>query len=349
MAIVRLSALGDVINTLPSLTALRRALPQAHLTWVAEPAAAGVLRGHPMLDGLVEIDRKGWSAALRKARGIRTAVREAREAFRALREERFDAAIDFQGNLRSGVVTFFTRAPVRIGLARKDGKELNHVFTNRHVAMPDGPLHRVERGLRLLDGIGIDTADAQPVLPASDAGRGRIDALLAECHLAGEQVAVIHAGTSAFGRYKQWPNDRWAAVASRLRDELGLCIVLTRGPSQAEADDAEAIARRAAADAVVAPLLSLAELAELFRRCRVFLSPDTGPMHLASAAGAPVVALFGPKDSGVYRPYFSPTAVVEKDVDCRPCKKRHCDDPRCMLAIEPDDVLAAVRRLMGDA
>lgn len=348
VALIRLSALGDVINTLPALTALRRALPKAHLAWVVEVASAGVLRGHPLLDEVVVLDRKGWAASVRRFRGIGAAAGEMGGFFRRLREARFDAAIDFQGNLRSGVVTFLTRAPLRVGLARGDGKELNHLFTTRHVALPGGPVHRVERGLRLLEGIGIDTADAAPVVPASDADRARVDAFLADCHMGRGQFAVIHAGVSAFGRYKQWPNDRWAAVASRLRDALGLCVVLTRGPGPGEAEGAEAIARRAAADAVVAPLLSLTELAELCRRCRLFLSVDTGPMHLASAAGAPVVALFGPKDPAIYGPYFGRSAVVEKELDCRPCTRRSCDDARCMLAIEPDDVMAAVRRLMRD-
>jgi len=349
IALVRLSALGDVINTLPALTALRRALPEAHLTWVVEAASAGVLRGHPMLDGVLVLDRKGWGRSVRQIRGIRSAAGEVRGFFGQLRAARFDAAIDFQGNLRSGVVTFLSRAPLRVGLARRDGKELNYLFTNRHVAMPDGPLHRVERGLRLIEGLGIDTADAAPVVPSADGDRERVDALLAECHLGAGQFAVVHAGTSEFGRYKQWPTDRWAAVASRLRDELGLCVVLTRGPGESEAAGAQAIAMQAAADAVVAPVLSLAELAELYRRCRLFLSVDTGPMHLAAAVGAPVVALFGPKDPRVYGPYFGRSVVVEKEMDCRPCAKRSCDDPRCMLAIEPDDVMEAVRELLRDA
>ncbi|MFW6108603.1 MAG: glycosyltransferase family 9 protein [bacterium] len=349
IALVRLSALGDVINTLPALTALRWARPEAHLTWIVEPASAGVLRDHPLLDDVVVADRKRWSKALRQARSLRAVAGEMGEFSRRLRDAGFAAAIDFQGNLRSGVVTYLTRAPLRVGLGRRDGKEMTHLFTNRHVPLPPEPLHRVERSLHVLECLGIDTADAEPVLPVRDADRERVDALLAECGLACGAFATIHAGVSAFGRYKQWPNDRWAAVVSRLRDELGLCVVLTRGPADAEAEGAEAIARRAAADALVAPLLSLGELAELCRRCRVFLSVDTGPMHLASAAGAPVIALFGPKDPRLYGPYFGSSAIVEKDLECRPCRKRSCDDPRCMLAIQPGDVMDAVRRLMRDA
>jgi ADP-heptose:LPS heptosyltransferase len=107
-----------------------------------------------------------------------------------------------------------------------------------------------------------------------------------------------------------------------------------------------AIAAAARPQPLVAPLLSLRELGELFRRCRVVLSVDTGPMHLASAVGAPVVALFGPKDPRVYGPCFGPRALIEKPLDCRPCRKRSCDDPKCMHAIVPDDVIAGAERVL---
>jgi ADP-heptose:LPS heptosyltransferase len=186
------------------------------------------------------------------------------------------------------------------------------------------------------------------VVPAADADRQRVDEFLAAEGLASGGFAVIHAGTSAFGRYKQWPTERWAEVAGQLERELGLRAVLTRGPGQAEAAGAEAIAAAARPPALMAPLLSLRELGELFRRCRVFLSVDTGPMHLASAVGAPVVALFGPKDPRIYGPYFGRSAVVEKPLECKPCHKRSCADPRCMRSIAVDDVMAAARALIGE-
>jgi lipopolysaccharide heptosyltransferase I len=341
---VRLSALGDVINTLPALTALRRARPEAHIVWVVEAASAGLLREHPLLDGLIVAERTRWAQSLRRLRGIAGSASQVRELLHALRAEAFDVAIDFQGNLRSGLITFMTRARLRIGLPRKDTKELSFLLTNHRVKLPDGPLHRVERGLCLLRACGIDTAEAAPIVPVTQEDRQEVDEFLAASGLAGSPFAVIHAGTSAFGRYKQWPNDRWAEVARRLAGELGLRVVLTRGPEPAEAEGAAAIAAGTAA--LVAPLLSLRELGELFRRVRLFLSVDTGPMHLASAVGAPVVALFGPKDPRVYGPYFGPRAIVEKPAECRPCRKRSCDDPRCMLAITPDDVLASARLLL---
>ncbi len=393
IAIFRLSALGDVVNTLPALSALRRAMPNAHLTWVVEAASAGVLEGHPLLDEVLVSRRKAWQTSFQRLRGSWTAGREFWAFCAMLGRQHFDAVIDFQGNLRSAVGTWLTRAPLRIGPGRGAGRERSHWFYNVRLPLPEGPMHRVERGLALLRALGIETADAKPVIPVSDADKARVDAFLASVGLASTarapqphchseaseepfrgvnsasavrveagasspegcfaslsmtgrgQFAAIHAGTSPFGQYKQWPPERWAEVARRLAAEAGLSVVFTRGPSQSEGESAEAMAR--AAGALVAPAFSLRELGELCRRCRVFLSVDTGPMHLASAVGAPVVALFGPKDPRVYGPYFGPRAIVEKPMECRPCRKRSCDDPRCMLAITPDDVLGAAKSLLG--
>lgn len=343
IAIVRLSALGDVVNTLPALTALRRALPAAHVAWICEAASAGVLADHPLLDELIVVDRKGWERALCRLYGLLTVPLGFVAFAHRLRRARFDAAIDFQGNLRSGVVAFLTRAPLRIGLAAGGGKEGSHRFVHHRVALPERPMHRVERALWLLRAVGIETADAEPVVPVTDADRQRVDQFLAACGLAAGPFAVIHPGTSRFGRYKQWPGERWAAVARRLACELGLRVALTHGPGRDETEEAEAIAQ--AAGAVVAPRLSLRELGEVLRRARLVLSVDTGPMHLASAVGAPVVALFGPKDPALHGPHFGPRAIVAKELDCRPCRRRWCDDPQCMAAITPDDVLAAARQL----
>ncbi len=349
MAIFRLSALGDVVNTLPALAALRRALPDAHITWVVEAASAGVLEGHPMLDGVLVSRRKAWQTSFQRLRGSWTAAREFWGFCALLGRQRLDAVIDFQGNLRSAVGTWLTRAPLRIGPGRGSGRERSHWFYNVRLPLPEGPMHRVERGLALLRALGIETADAKPIVPVGDADRAKVDAFLAERSLGAGQFAAIHAGTSPFGQYKQWPPERWVEVAKRLAAESGLRAVFTRGPSQSEGESAEAMARAAGPGALVAPVFSLRELGELCRRCRVFLSVDTGPMHLASAVGAPVVALFGPKDPRVYGPYFGPRAIVEKPLDCRPCRKRSCDDPRCMLAITPDDVLRAVRDLLASS
>jgi heptosyltransferase I len=416
LAIIRLSALGDVVNTLPALTALRRALPSAHIAWVCESASAPLLEGHPLLDEVIAVPRKRWGADMKRLVGLLTVPPQVWRFARTLQRARFDTAIDFQGNFRSGLVAFHTKAPVRIGFGRAHAsggrrsggavsKEWSHLFTTHHVPLPHQPLHRVELGLRLVAALGIPTADAAPVVPATDSDRERVAAFLEdwmgserveECKSGGVKdeaehgqglrassqllpsptpslphsptltlfdsstpplsppFAVVHAGTSAFGRYKQWTLSNWVRVSVQLFRQFNLRTVFSHGPDRAETRAAEALAAEAntggrrSSGAVAAPTLSLHELAELFRRCRLFLSVDTGPMHLASAVGAPVVALFGPKSPALYGPYFGPRAIVEKDLDCRPCLKRSCSDPRCMYTITPEEVLAAAEQLLRE-
>lgn len=346
MAVFRLSALGDVVNALPALSALRRALPEAHIAWVVEAASAGVLEGHPLLDEVLVSHRKAWQSAFQRLRGAWGAAREFWRFCALLAAKRFDAVIDLQGNLRSAVGVWLTRAPLRIGPGPGGGRERSHWFYNVRVPLPAGPLHRVERGLALLNALGIETAGAKPVIPASGQDKARVEAFLSASGLEAGRFALIHAGTSPFGQYKQWPPERWAEVARRLMAAQGLRAVFTRGPSASEGVAAGSMAPAAGPQALAAPAFALRELGELCRRCRVFLSVDTGPMHLASAVGAPVVALFGPKDPRVYAPFFGPRAIVEKPLACRPCRKRTCRDPRCMLAITPDDVLEALAELL---
>jgi lipopolysaccharide heptosyltransferase I len=346
LAIVRLSALGDVVNTLPALTALRRALPEAHIAWVVESASANLLEGHPLLDEVIVVRRKAWQAALRRGYGLATVPPKLWRLARALQRPHFQAAIDFQGNLRSAVVTYHTRAPLRIGLEPAAAKEQSHLLTTHHVPLPDQPLHRVERGLRLVAALGIDTTDAEPVVHVTPPDRERVDAFLADAGLNDAPFAAIHAGTSGFGSYKRWTAEGWTAVARQLLEQHGLRTIFSHGPGAEETAEAERLAKET--DGVAAPRLHLRQSAEVFRRCRLFLSVDTGPMHLASAVGAPVVALFGPKDPALYGPYFGPRAIVEKDLPCRPCAKRRCDDPRCMYQIAPDEVLAAAQRLLNE-
>jgi len=344
IGLVRLSALGDVVNTLPALTALRRARPDAHIAWIVETAAAGLLEGHPFLDDVIVVNRKEWEASLFRPRRLPGVLGEVRRLAARLRGAELDAVIDFQGNLRSATVAWMTRAPVRVGLGRGHAKELSHLLANVVVELPPRPLHRVERALGMLRALGLKVAESRPLVPSSEAERERVGAFLEEAGIGSGPFAIIHPGTSRFGSYKQWPLERWAEVARRLAREADLPVVVTRGPGEVEA--ARTVADGAGAS--VAPELSLKGLGELCRRCRLFLSVDTGPMHLASAVGAPVVALFGPKDPYLYGPYFGPSEIVEKPLECRPCRRRSCDDPECMLAITPSEVVEAARRLLAE-
>jgi len=178
-----------------------------------------------------------------------------------------------------------------------------------------------------------------------------VDAALRAAGLPERGYAVLHPGTSGFGAFKRWPAERFARLADRIVRETGVPVAITGAK---DGDDARLVAEvRSRAHVATAALATddLLALAEALRRARVFVSADTGPLHLAAAVGTPLVGLFGPKDASVYGPLatrpdgsLAPGVVVERDdVACRPCVLRWCPDPVCMTSIEVDEVFQRVR------
>lgn len=342
--IVRLSAIGDVVNTLPALTALRRHFPEARIGWVVEDKARGLLEGHPMLQAVHVFERRRWQGGIRRSGEVRPTTREATGLARELRQCRYDLAIDFQGNLKSGVFTRLSGARARIGFGRGHCREGNFLFTNVHVTPPEDAAHRVARHLSLLAPLGVKTTEIAPSLPSSKRDRDRIDALLGDLGTGERKVAVIHGGTSAFGTFKRWPGARYGEVAGRLEGRGDVRAVLTCGPGEEAL--VGAIKKSAGGVPAALPPLSLPELTALFARASLFIGGDTGPLHMACAAGIPTVALYGPKDPRVYGPYFGRSIVIRHDLHCSPCTKRSCDDPICMTSITAEEVLEAAESLL---
>jgi len=342
--IVRLSAIGDVVNTLPALTALRRHFPEARIGWVVEDKARGILDGHPMLQIVHVYERRRWQKGMFRSRSLGATTREAAGLARELRDGRYDLAIDFQGNLKSGVFTRLSGACARLGFGSGQCREGNFLFTNIHVTPPEDAVHRVARHLSLLAPLGVNTARSEPVLPSAREHQDRVDALLDEVGAGERIVAVIHGGTSAFGTFKRWPAARYGEVARRLEDRGDVRVVLTGGPGEEAL--VGAIRRSAGGGPAPLPPLSLPELTALFTRASLFIGGDTGPLHMACAAGVPTVALYGPKDPRLYGPYFGRHIVIRHDLPCSPCEKRSCDDPVCMTSITAQEVLEAAERLL---
>jgi heptosyltransferase I len=339
--LIRLSAVGDVINTLPALSLLRTAMPQAHLAFLVEDRARELLIGHPLLDAVYVFPRRQWRELLRSPdpRAWRRLRSEASGYARELREARFDVTLDFQGNLKGALHARLSGAHRRIGFARGHNREMSHWFATELVEPPADRPHRVDKFVSLLRPLGIDGADAERrfVLPPAPGARERIDAFLAESGLGRRPLVAMHPGTSARGSGKRWPVERFGALAARLASEAD--TIVTRGPGEERLAD-EVVAAAGRRDAVhKGPAgLSLLELAELLRIATAFVSADTGPMHLAAACGTGCVALFGPKDPAIYRPYGAGHRVLyEPDREGSPG----------MLRIGVEEVESAVRDVLG--
>ncbi len=348
--IVRLGALGDVIHVLPSLDALREALPGARIHWAVETSSASLLENHPFVDAVHVIRRKEWEAKLAFPARWAEIGREAAGAVASLREERFDLAVDFQGNLRSGVVTYASGAPSRIGFAKGSGKESSHLFYTERVAVPEKRLHKAVKDLLLLGPLGIARTEARAALPEAFGGSQAVREAMRRKK---RPLAVFHGGVSRFGSLKAYPSASLADAARLVAERGGGEVLLTFGP--AEKEEAERTAAEAGPGVTLAPETGfLPDLVEIFRAADAVCGVDTGPVQLAAAAGAPVVALYGPKDPEVYAPLGEKVRVLvasDPSLDCLPCNGRRC--PRagadglspCMKAIEPERVADAVLAL----
>jgi heptosyltransferase I len=309
IALVKLSSIGDVVHALPVATALRAALPQAHVTWIVERREAAVLRGNPALSEIVPIDTRRW----RRARGPLSLAETAGALVmlrRHLRTARFDVAVDLQGLVKSGVITRATRAPLRIGFATSQCREpLNTLFTNRRVSPPASARHVVERYLALVEPLGVGVGPVEFPLPADAAAETRIAEFLAGAGLKPrDRLVVLNPGAGRAD--KRWSSARFRTLARRLADEASACVLVTWGPN--ELGEARAIADGGPAGRVaLAPATNLDELLAVLRRADVVVAGDTGPLHLAAALGRTCVGLYGPTSAERNGPYGQTAGALQ--------------------------------------
>ncbi|MBI4569354.1 MAG: glycosyltransferase family 9 protein [Planctomycetes bacterium] len=354
--IIRLSSLGDVIDVLWSLRALREAFPRAHLAWLVEDRFAPILEGQPDLDEMIVLPRRAWRAAPFG----RVAMPARLWRFARPLRRRFDVSFDFQGNFKGGLLAFLVGAPVRVGFSRRRSKEGNAFFNTHRLCGPDAREHRVVKNLNLLRAAGVPVGDPRPALnisPEADADARRFLASLPAAAEPPGPTVVIHPATSAYGSYKRWPNEHFARLIDLLIEAHQARVILSFGPGEDHIRRDILSRCRTAAGSLGGPsvgglacfLGSLKEEAALIARADVFVVGDTGVGHVASVVGAPTVAIFGPKDPALHGPFGVPHQVVEiEGLGCRPCRTRDCPDTVCVNAITPERVFFAVESLLRE-
>jgi ADP-heptose:LPS heptosyltransferase len=343
--VIRLGAIGDVVRTLPAVSSLRAAYPRARLTWLVEPAASGILSAQPWIDEVLVFPRTSLRAALLQAR-LPSFARELAHFVRHLRAERFDLVLDFHAILKSGLLSFASGAERRVSYAPPFGREGAWLFANQRVRLSPERASRFERNAGLLRFLGADAPTAPTPLHVDPAAAARMQAALG----GGAAPIAVHPGTSAGTPHKRWAATGYAAVIRALHREHGAHAVVSYGPDPEERSSAADVVRLAAGAARLAPeTASLGELAALFAQCRLYLGGDTGPMHVASLVGTPVVQILGPTDPVENEPWQgTPSRSVRVGVACSPCR-RGCASATCMQVVPPDLVLAAARELLGPA
>ena len=285
VCIVMMSAVGDTVHVLPLLNALKRHAPRARVTWVLQPGPAALVRGHSAVDDIVLFDRgRGWRAFT--------------DARRELATRSFDLVIDLQVYFKAGLVTAFTRAPVKLGFDRARARDLNWLFTTHRIPR-HAPQHVQDQYLEFLTALGIPNDGVRWDLGPWTSERAAQREFFQRLE---RPAAAIVVATSK--PQKDWLPERWAEVADVLFHDFGLQPVLVGGRSQRELAAERVILERARHRPVSALGSGLRNLVGILDGSALVLSPDTGPLHIAVALDRPVISLMGytnPKRTGPYR------------------------------------------------
>jgi heptosyltransferase-1 len=356
--IVRLSAMGDVIHTLPAVHFLRQVLPQAFIGWLIEERWAELLcapgsprRGprsvlRPLVDEVHTVNLKEW----RKSRFSISTLQQAAKVWNDVRDVRYDVAVDLQGAIRSAVLARWSGARTVYGVAEPREAPASLWYTRRVVARGR---HVIEQNLSVAEALVGHRAAMTPKelpcdlrndlpneLPKEPQAEQHISRQLAELGIG--EFAILNPG-AGWGA-KRWPAERYGEVAGKLADQ-GLASILNYGPGEEELVRAAEAASGGTARAMSS---TITELIALTRRARLFIGGDTGPMHLAAALRVPVVAIFGPTDPARNGPYGTPSIVLRSAESVTSHARRAAPDEG-LLAIGSDAVVAAARELLGGA
>ena len=344
--------IGDVVFTTPAIRALRRHFPQAHIAYLVEEQAAPVVAGNPDLDDVIVIPL---------TYGLRRIVDDVRIG-RALRRRAFDVVIDFHGGPRGSWLTWLTGARQRIGYAVVGRSWMYTHAVDRPRALR--ARHSVENQWDLLEPLGVPRLDRahDPVTMVEPEGaRQRVDAVLASAGVPRDApLVVLHV--SAGNPFRRWPLEHFAETAASLvaRDPRRY-VVLTSGPSEAEAADRVGHLARQSLEADLGAHVArcgeftLDELKSLVARAAVYIGGDSGPLHIAATTATPIVGIYGPTLPARSAPWRDPSIATESvelpDLSCRPCDQRVCvhGDFRCLSGITAAVVVEAAERTLEAA
>jgi heptosyltransferase I len=285
ICIVMMSAVGDAVHALPVLNALKRANPATRITWILQPGPATLVRGHRSVDEIIIFDRtRGWRAFA----DIRA----------ELASRKFDLVIDLQVYFKAGIVTAFTRAPIKLGFDRARARDFNWLFTNRKI--PSRPIQHVQdQYFEFLSALGVSPQPVQWDLGPWPNERGWQREFVASTS---KPIASIVIATSK--PEKDWIPERWAEVCDVLHDKYGMQVVLVGGTSARERSAEREVMRRTSHEPRSELGSGLRKLVSILDASSLVISPDTGPLHMSVALNRPVISLLGytnPKRTGPYR------------------------------------------------
>ena len=327
--IIKPSALGDIIHSLPTLAVLQKNFPDAEIHWVIAKGFHTVLENHPMISKLWVIDKNRW----KKLEAAKDTFKEISALRKNLKAERFDVVIDLQGLFRTGLISQFTASACRVGF--RHAREGAPLFYTHKVDVEWEGIHAVDRYLKLLEPLGckIDKVEF-PFAP--------FESNIPLMKELPEKYAVI--APSAGKAANRWPPERFGEVAQHL--DIPSVVV----SNKADAKVAEEVVTASHGKAIsIAGRTSIMELVAVIGNAEFFISNDTGPMHIAAALNIPVFAIFGPANPVRTGPYGDIHTIIRQDLACSPCyAKKRCTTWECLDTLTADMVYEKIREKQVD-
>ncbi len=324
--------IGDAVMCTPALSGLRSVFPDAKVTVLANPTVGAILEENPVVDSIQIYERKG------RHRGLLGRFRLARE----LAEESYDFAILFQNAFEAALLAWLAGIPQRYGYPT-DGR--GALLTLR-APRPTANCHQIDYYTNLVAGLGASASPPLPALVTTEAeDRAAREMLVQSGIRGGGPIVGINPGAT-YGSAKQWGVERFAEVADRLSEVHRAEVIIFGGPGE-EGLGEDISSRMKGTAFVTSGRLTVRQLMALIKQCSLFVTNDSGPMHIAAAFGVPLVAIFGPTDPDGTSPVGKHYVLVRNPVVCSPCMLRECPiDHRCMKGVLPQEVYDACRRLL---
>ena len=322
--IVLHGSIGDVTRALPLAKLLRQGFPRASLAWSVEPAAYPLLQGNLAIDEIIVFDRRYWWKNFGR--------------FLAnVRARHFDLVIDLQRHMKSGIVSWASGAPMRLGFHPADGKEGNRFFNNLYIERCGDGIAKLDHYLKFADYLGIPREPVEWEFSLTVEESDAVDRHLAQTSKA---YAVLFAGTR--WRSKQWFPFQIIECATLLQAEHDLDVILLGSAQDREvAKQATVSVKNRVLDLV--GRTTLREAVGIIQRAKVAVGPDTGLMHIAAAVGTPVVSLWGPTDPTRAGPFGFGDLAIRGEAPCAPCQQKECSiGHMCMHSITSSMIAAKV-------
>jgi heptosyltransferase-1 len=342
--IVKTSALGDVVHTLPVLSYLHEIAPGIEIDWVVEEANREVLEGNPLIRTVHRVRTRAWR---RELSSLRT-WREMAAVKRSLREARYDIVFDLQGNLKSGLITWLSGCGRRYGFDRDDVREsLNLFFTNNQVPLRRQDNHVSCRALRVVSvpfGKDYTTMRLATDIHTSPEDDAEATALLST--LADGLVFVFHIGTT--WKTKLWFDEGWVKLGKLVQERFHDATILFSWGNEAERSSAERIASGIGGNVRLLPRLSLKGFCAILKKVDLLVGGDTGPVHLAAAVGTPTASFYRATDAKRNGPRGEHHFLLQSPLHCRACLRKECDrDRQCRESISAEALMKGIEAVLG--